>query len=338
MHTETPQPGFLRRALRPTWTNLGSVVLGDDTPSLVHGVAKTWALVLSSRHIPHRIRRIRHGDGGGYCVQVQAWFVERAADEIRLYLGENDPAKFPVVLPDLRPVSGLEPTLGAMVALVLFFWLYGRTYPAMGLYPNLWLDLGSAHAGKILSGEWWRVLTALTLHGDGAHVLANASIGGVFVWLVSRRLGAGLAWFLTILSGGVGNLVNSMALAAPHNAIGFSTASFGAAGILAGIAPFGVGGGRHGLGSGNITRRMWRFIGSALVPVGAGLGLLAMLGAGEKTDLGAHLFGFLSGLILGLVTGFTATRFGLPGGIADRMMYACAIGMVIMAWMYGWLA
>ncbi|MGL1861552.1 MAG: rhomboid family intramembrane serine protease [Pseudodesulfovibrio sp.] len=335
---DEPRQNFLLRALRPNWMDLAPRVLGEDAPPLDHRTAKLWALVLASRHIPYRLRQVTRGDGGGHAVQVQMWFLDRAVSEIELYLAENAPGQHAVFLPDLRPVSGLEPTIGAMAFLVLFYWVYNRTYPSLGLYPRLWLDLGSAKASGILSGEWWRVFTALTLHGDGAHVVGNALIGGVFVWLATRRLGAGLTWLLTILGGGVGNLFNAMALAGTHNAIGFSTASFAAAGILAGIAPFGVGGGRHGLGSGNLSLRVYEFIKSALIPVAAGLGLLAMLGAGENTDLGAHLFGFLSGLTLGLLTGLATTRLGLPEKRADECLFGVAMAIPVFAWMYGWLA
>lgn len=310
------------------------MVLGPDAPPLDHRGARLWSLVLSSRHVPHRMRQMRQADGGGFTVQVKEWFADRATEEIRLYLEENRPDGV-LVLPDLRPVSGLEPTIGAMAALVVFFWLYSRTYPAFGLYPELWLKAGSAEAARILSGEWWRIFTALTLHADGAHVMGNALIGGVFVWLASRRLGAGLAWLLTVLGGGVGNFLNAMALAAPHNSIGFSTASFAAAGILAGIAPFGVAGGVHGLGQGNLWQRGYRFLRSALIPVAAGLGLLAMLGAGEETDLGAHLFGFLSGLALGSVTGGLATRLGLPGRRVDAVCFVAAVLLPVVSW---WVA
>ncbi|MDC0336438.1 rhomboid family intramembrane serine protease [Pseudodesulfovibrio sp.] len=338
MSDDAPSRNFLLRALRPQWIDLAPRIVGEDAPPLSHGTAKLWALVLASRHIPYRMRQLPRDNGGGHTVQVQRWFEDRAIEEIRLYLNENAPGKLPVILPDLRPVSGLEPTMGAMACLILFYWLYTRTYPSLGLYPKLWLDLGSAEAARILSGEWWRVFTALTLHGDGAHVVGNALIGGVFVWLASRRLGAGLAWLLTLLGGGVGNLLNSLALSAPHNAIGFSTASFAAAGILAGITPFGVGGGVHGLGSGDLGRRIYAFIRSALVPVAAGLGLLAMLGAGENTDLGAHLFGFLSGLGLGLLTGLATTRLGLPGQRADAWLYVSAMAFFVFAWCLAWLA
>jgi len=340
-----PCPNFLRRALRPTWTDLAPLVFGEKAPALSLGDARLWSLILASRHVPHRMRRISKADGEGYSVQVQDWFSRRSVDEIRLYLAENVPDKNGLTLPDLRPVSGLEPTMFAMCLLVAFFWAYSRTYPGLGLYPGLWLKLGSADAGAILSGQWWRLATSLTLHAGGPHVVGNAVIGGVFAWLVCRRLGAGLAWLLIILAGIFGNLVNSMVLGVHHNAIGFSTASFGAAGILAAIAPFAVGGGVHGLGDmslgpgqGRMIRRLLGFARSALVPFAAGLGLLAMLGAGEETDLGAHMFGFLSGLGLGLGAGFSSTRIGLPGKGADAWLYALAIGIPVFAWLWAWLA
>lgn len=338
MPIEEHHPGFLLRTFRPQWVDLGSVVRDSDEVALDYQTAKVWSLVLASRHIPYRMRTLPKSEGGGHTVQVQQWFVERAVEEIRLYLSENAPDGRSLFLHDLRPAGGVEPTIVAMACLVAFFWLYNRTYPSLGLYPRLWLDLGSAEAGRILSGEWWRVFTALTLHGDGAHVTGNAVIGGVFIWLASRRLGSGLAWLLTILGGGVGNMLNSMALGAPHNAIGFSTASFAAAGLLAGIAPFGVGGGLHGLGSGSIPRRIYHFISSAMVPVAAGLGLLAMLGAGEDTDLGAHLFGFISGLAFGIGTGSLATRLGLPGKSVDSALFVAAMGLPVVTWSIAWLA
>ncbi len=288
--------------------------------------------------MPHRMRRKVSAGQNGYTVQVQDWFAERSADEIRLYLAENMPDGRGLVLVDLRPVSGLEPTMFAMFLLVLFFWAYSRIYPGIGFYPDLWLKLGSADVGAIFSGQWWRLVTALTLHSGGPHVAGNAVIGGVFIWLVCRRLGSGLTWLLTILAGIFGTFLNSVVLGVHHNSIGFSTAVFGAAGLLAGIAPFGVGGGIHGVSRDISVRMILGFIRSALVPFAAGLGLLAMLGAGEDTDLGAHLFGFVSGLGIGFVCGFFTTRLGLPSKRADGWLYAMAIGIPVFAWLWAWLA
>jgi membrane associated rhomboid family serine protease len=84
-----------------------------------------------------------------------------------------------------------------------------------------------------------------------------------------------------------------------------------------------------------------RFARTALIPFGAGLGLLAMLGAGNgegNTDLGAHLFGFGSGLGLGAFTAWAATRWGLPGKGADFRLYAAALLMPAAAWVWAWVA
>jgi len=336
MPTKTPFSGLLHRAFRPIWIDLAPLVSGEDAPPLTDGEARLWALVLSSRHVPHRLRTLRPDEGVGHSVQVQEWFADRAVEEIRLYLKENTPDGRAIFIPDLRPVSGYEPTFFIMFLMVAFFWVTSRTYPAWATYPELWIAKGSADAGAILAGQWWRTITALTLHADGAHVAGNGVIGGVFVWLVCRRIGSGLAWTLTILAGALGNLVNSMVLGAHHDAIGFSTASFGAAGILAAIAPFSVGGGLHGFGTGSLTQRLLRFTRSALIPFAAGLGLLGMLGVGENTDLGGHFFGFLSGLAVGLPAGLLTTRLGVPGKRADEVLILTAIAAPVLAWTWAW--
>lgn len=341
MPVHTPRPGFFRRVLRHAWIDLVPLVRGAETAPLSHREAQLWGLVLASRHVPHRLRRLPAERGGGYAVMIQEWYADRAGEEIECYFEENRPEPGAAEPPDLRPVGGLEPTLFGLALLVLFYWAYSRTYPSLGLYPDLWVRLGSADAGAILSGQWWRLCTALTLHADGPHVAGNAAIGGVFVWLAARRLGSGPAWLLTMVSGILGNLFNSLVLGVHHDAIGFSTATFGAAGVLAGIAPFGVGGGLHGLGEGPWSGRFLRFTRTALIPFGAGLGLLAMLGAGDgkgNIDLGAHLFGFASGLGLGALSGLAATRFGLPGARADFRLYVAALALPCAAWVWAWLA
>jgi len=338
MSHDIPRLGFLARTFHPQWEDVAPLVFecSPEKAGLDISTAKLWMLVLASRHVPYRMRTRAKEDGGGHTVQVRPWFMDQAVDEILLYLNENQPDGRTLILPDLRPVGGLEPTIGAMTCLVLFYWFYSRTYPALALYPKLWLDMGSSEAWHILRGEWWRVFTGLTLHGDGAHVMGNALIGGVFIALASRRMGVGLAWLLTILGGGLGNLINAVVLGAPHNSIGFSTSSFAAAGLLAGMACFHET--KYGSTNTNWGSRLYRFIASALIPVAAGLGLLAMLGAGKETDLGAHLFGFLAGLILGLGTGWYIRRAGLPNKLENTLLFAVAMFIPVIAWLIAWLA
>jgi rhomboid protease GluP len=101
---------------------------------------------------------------------------------------------------------------------------------------------------------------------------------------------------LAILTSGVlGNVANAIAHHAmgngDHRSIGASTAVFGAIGILAATQV--ALDHHHAQG----RQRSWMDIAA---PVVGGLALLGALGASPQSDLGAHLFGLLGGLIVGL--------------------------------------
>ena len=69
-----------------------------------------------------------------------------------------------------------------------------------------WFGTGRLNAGLVEAGEWWRTITALTLHLDIAHLSANLVFGVVFGLLAARWLGSGLAWFSILLAGAIGRL------------------------------------------------------------------------------------------------------------------------------------
>jgi membrane associated rhomboid family serine protease len=140
-------------------------------------------------------------------------------------------------------------------------------------------ERGSADAVRMLHGEWWRAVTALTLHADLAHVGANAVAMAVFLGAVARRLGPAVATWTTLAAGVAGNGLTAMVLPGGHVSIGASTAVFGALGVLSML---------------QVPRR------SAWLTLGAGVALLGLLGTGERSDLLAHLFGFAAGVVLGL--------------------------------------
>jgi membrane associated rhomboid family serine protease len=113
-----------------------------------------------------------------------------------------------------------------------------------------------------------------------------------------------MAALLTLLTGACGNWATALWYGPGHASIGASTAIFGALGLL--TAP----------GSWRRTSR-W----PAWVAVAASLALLGMLGSSRESDVVAHLFGWLSGLTLGLVVGRfppirSRTVQTLAGGIA----------------------
>ncbi len=312
---------------RASWPDLAPLV--DDTPAgrLPLAQARLWSLVLRARRVPHRVRSLP----GGYTVQVPTRFVRQAVDEITLYQRENISPHPSIPLPPVEERS--RPTLMAMLALCAFFVVTHRPWPELGWYPQYWYSVGAGDAARMLGGQWWRMFTALTLHADPAHVASNAVIGGAFLILLSRRVGSGAAWLLTVLAGGLGNVLNVLVHGPAHLSVGFSTAVFGAAGALAALKAVSGEGGFTKSPSGSHS---W------LLPVAAALALVASLGtAGENTDIGAHFFGLLAGGVLGLPAGWLAVRHGFPNADwGERVNQACGCLAALLlagAWALGWI-
>jgi rhomboid protease GluP len=271
--------------------------------------AMEYSLVLWSVGIGHRMVK----DLGGYSLLVSETREDKALREIALYIEENRH--------DGRTAGEFEgrthsSALLPILMIIVLYPLTNRSFPGYRLYSETWAAIGSAEAASIYAGQWWRLATALTLHADPAHLLGNAVIGAGFLLSASRFISPGLCAVLTICAGILGNLLNAMVLGPPHNAVGFSTAVFGTAGLLVGHRA--AGGARRSL------RAMF-------LPLAAGLALLSMLGVGdERTDVGAHLFGFLAGLLLGPLVRL-AVRNPLPAW-AEKLLLALSVGLVLGAW------
>ena len=194
--------------------------------------------------------------------------------------------------------------------------------------PPGWQAKGEAVSRLIVrDGEWWRALTALVLHGDTLHLVVNLVSGLLFSAFVLPRFGTGMTWLLIALSGFFGNLANACFYqSTSHNSIGSSTAVFGALGLLVSsdfIARF----------ASPITRSRWQLV----LPVGAGLALLAYLGVGEEeqshTDYMAHLWGFIAGLLLGGVAAVWRVREWV-GTAAQRSLALVAPLLILGAWWF----
>lgn len=124
---------------------------------------------------------------------------------------------------------------------------------------DLWKEAGALDVGRVLrNGEYWRCITALTLHADAQHFFGNLLFGGLLLGLTARRMGLGLALLLTVSAGTLGNALNVLYRPPDHVSLGFSTAVFGLAGILGADAAL-----REGLGHGGWRRhscppgRLW---------------------------------------------------------------------------------
>ena len=184
-----------------------------------------------------------------------------------------------------------------------------------------WLVAGAAQAGAIVSGDWWRTVTSLFLHADGGHLLGNLGLGVVVGLLLAQILGSGVAWLAILVAGVIGNGLNAWMQLPSHTAIGASTAVFGGIGLLSGFSQISSAVPWHrGV-------RRW-------APAAAGLALLVLMGtAGEKTDIWAHVCGFVAGGIMGLGFGKWGT------GLAARPKVQLLSGMAALAIIIiGWLA
>jgi rhomboid protease GluP len=246
-------------------------------------------------------------------LRVRAADATRAASELAEYRSERRQSVHPP--PPPLEFAGAWLGVAAYAVVLLLVAICAREY-ALGLR---WLASGELQAGRVLDGELWRAVTALTLHANGAHLAGNLAFGGFFGYFVGRYFGAGLGWFAIVAGGVFGNVLNSVIQPADHRAIGASTAVFAALGLLTAHAW------RRGAG-----QTSWR---ARFAPVAAGIGLLAFTGtAGEHTDILAHLMGFAAGFGIGALL----ARMRLPRSRSSQAAFgAAAAGLVLLAWTWG---
>jgi rhomboid protease GluP len=241
---------------------------------------QTYSLVLSSADISHRVSP---GPDGRFTILVTEQDVLRAEYELHLYKTENQnwppsPVEFKSYSPLFRANAFLVTGLLAL--------LYTATGPWSG--HSVWFISGSADSAAILAnGEYYRLITALTLHADIVHLLGNCLLGGILLHYLLLLTGNGLGLAALLFASTAANFINAIAHGAGHNSVGFSTAVFSVIGILSVL---------------NYSRYRFSRPLRVLMPLMAGTALLAMLGSsGERTDLGAHFFGLLTGFATGII-------------------------------------
>ena len=279
--------------------------------------AEQWSLVLRAANIPSAIEFERRS----WVIKVSPLHEKKALREIAAFMEENSDwppyrPKKKIPLPVLTKYQ--PPTLLMMGALIIFFVITG---PWSG--GSAWFSQGAVSGRQIFQhGQWYRLVTALTLHADIVHLVGNILIGGVMVHFLCRLLGYGLGWFLILAAGTLGNFMNIILQGNSHNSVGFSTAIFGTIGILSGYQA--------------VSKRS-AALKEILLPLAAGAGLLAFLGAGgPRTDLGAHFFGLLAGAALGALLVFLPSQKILINKTSMQTnLFIASLGIVGLCW---WLA
>src|SRR6185503_15079938 len=279
---------------------------------LTEARANELALVLIARNLPFQ----RQAGPQGWELWVPLADAPAAANELTLYRQEN-----------LKPV-GVRPLeeVGAGRAGVLW---YVATLAAVffalhvDLFDRDWLAAGRLEAGALWDGEWWRAVTALTVHLDLDHLGGNLAFGAFFGYFVGKYFGNGFGWLAVLLAATGANALNAWVQGPAHRSIGASTAVFAALGMLA----------TYTWRRGYLRDTPWR---SRIAPIVASLGLLAFTGtAGENTDLGAHLFGFIMGLAMGLCVARFASVEWLREPRVQRACGALAVLLLVAAWAVG---
>ncbi len=264
---------------------------------------------MHSLNIPYEILT----DGYRSIVVVPAERLESAKYEIWQYEQEN---KQPVV-PGPRFTPVLQNAVPGVLAYLFVITLVALLAGEMAFGRN-WLAAGRVDGTLIRDGEWWRSITALTLHSGLSHFAGNAGFGALFGMMAGRLLGSGVTWFAVILSSSLANMVNTLLLESSHRAIGASTAVFAALGLLAGF-----------VWRGRLMKQdRWPY---RVGPIVGGIALLAYTGTGDaNTDVGAHVTGFICGFIAGIV--MTRVYHYVPQARVQRIAGILAITIMIFAW------
>jgi membrane associated rhomboid family serine protease len=296
--------------------------------------ADEWTLVLTAIGVPSRVVPASALAGAGdddraaFALLVDAARAPAAARSLAAYERESRESL------DERPLPAPERGSGALGLVVgaLLAAFQRVTGLADSADDARWVAAGVADAGRIRAGEWWRAITAMTLHADVMHLLGNIVASAIFVGAAGRWLGWGVAAALMVAAAGAANLATAFTQPADHQSIGASTVTFAALGLLVGLQVV-----HRWRGGGLLRRRSW-------LGFGAGLGLLAMLGMGQKSDVSAHAFSIGFGAVLGLGAGALMDR--RPGDApvagdrparrwapwAQRALALLVLGAVAAAW------
>jgi len=246
--------------------------------------AREIVLLLTTEGIDHRI----DAEQGHLTLLVPPEEAQRCQALIATYDAENRP--------HTERSWALAPSWSGFFAACVILVIFLKTGPLTGFEESV--KLYAAVASRILEGEWHRTITALFLHASWPHLLGNMAGLIIFSTGVFQICGDGVGWLLLLAASALANAMNALWFAGMgHISFGASTLVFASAGLLA---------------SGGTLKRLlshvplWR----ALIPLGAGLAILAFTGAGPGSDVSGHLLGFGFGLGAGVLPGLVPEKQG----------------------------
>jgi rhomboid protease GluP len=265
-----------------------------------------YSLMLASQGIKHATEF----DGSELILYLDEADYPLALELLELYRAEN--RDFQEEAPPLRTLDlFISPLLYLAVPSFLYFWVEMRPW------ANWWHERGSADASAILAGEWWRCVTATTLHADHEHLLGNIVSGYFVLNLLNHRLGIGTIMAASTLGAAATNWLVAAASREGHVSIGFSTVVFCAMGMLAAMETL-------------LLPRKPRAGLRRMAPLIAAFFLAVFVGLGEHVDVKAHFYGFGLGAGLGLICRFLPRKLATPPWQAALVLVG--YGIHALAW------
>ena len=267
-----------------------------------------YSLVLLSQGIVHRLERSPEGP---FEIFVKPEHEPQALHQLELYRKENPPRE---ETPPLPLSLSLQPAWVLLVPVVCTLLDFSGKVARMH-------SLGLSDADKVMHGQWWRTITALTLHGDARHIASNLLSGYIVLTLLSYRTPlARMAPFLAVASA-LANFCTVLTVQTDFRSLGFSTFVFAAIGALAVIEFRLMPRETHG--------QLRRF-----APLCGAASLAVFLGLGENADILGHAYGFIAGLFCGFIPKKKALRWGTPTKLVDLVWVAIYFAIFAIGWKF----
>jgi rhomboid protease GluP len=247
--------------------------------------AMDWSLVLVSQGIENTIDR--SPETQQWQLTVPRLEYQRAIQAIKQFHVENKRGTWVREIPWSGLLFDWRAVVWALVVIAVFFLNESR--------GGAWEKAGLMSNALVAKGEWWRLFTAVTLHGDIGHLVVNLTTGFLLVGLAMGAYGPGLGLLGAYLAGVGGNLAGLIFYDGNHQSLGASGVVLGALGLIT-VESLGL--------RGSAVRE---FIIRGLC---GGFLLLVLLGFSPdpRTDVLAHVGGFASGMILGAPMAFWRER------------------------------
>jgi rhomboid protease GluP len=273
-------------------------------PARSRRAAMDWSLVLASQGIEHTIDSVEDA----WALLVSDVDAERANAAIQAYEQENttvwrQEVKWTGLLFDWRSV---------------FWWMFvGALFFLCEARPAV-RDLGAFDSARFLQGEWWRAITAVSLHANGAHLALNAATGLVLLGMAMGFYGAGRGLLLSLLCGAGANACEAFLSSGSYVGLGASGMVMASLGLLAAQSVF----------ESHTSAREWAGRGV----IAAAL-LFALLGLDMNSDVLAHFLGFVNGIVAGIAMCLIDRRFR-PRPIADAVAAIIAASLLGGSWAF----